>query len=140
MTAIRLVTLLCLTIALGACSHSAVQPEGTTSVAETGPTSDQTGSVSAPPQSASSALADQGRQYLLRGELEQASVTFERALRIEPGSAELWLQLGQVRLAEGQSEQAIALAEKALRMTVEDSLQEAAQLLIRKAETRRIVE
>ncbi|MCZ8251385.1 MAG: tetratricopeptide repeat protein [Hylemonella sp.] len=43
---------------------------------------------------------------------DAASATLERALRIEPRNARLWHELAQLRLAQGQYAQAIALAQK----------------------------
>lgn len=47
------------------------------------------------------------------GKREVAGASLERALRIEPRNPWLWLELAQVRLAEGQYAQAITLAHKA---------------------------
>jgi Tfp pilus assembly protein PilF len=47
------------------------------------------------------------------GDYAQAAATLERALRIEPGSAAVWLELARVRLAQGDYVQAGQLARKA---------------------------
>ena len=96
-------------------------------------TASRSGDVVVPPPSAGSALARQGRQFLARGDHAQASVAIERALRIEPGNASLWVDLGAVRLAEGNTSQAIALAQKALRIAEDDTTREAAERLLREA-------
>ena len=46
------------------------------------------------------------------GKRESAGASLERALRIEPRNPWVWLELAQVRLAEGQYAQAITLARK----------------------------
>jgi predicted Zn-dependent protease len=58
------------------------------------------------------ALLDQAQTDNDSGQREAAGASLERALRIEPRNPWLWLELAQVRLAEGQYEQAITLARK----------------------------
>lgn len=62
---------------------------------------------------AGESLLVQGRAQRRAGDLAQASMTLERAIRIEPGHAALWLELAQVRLDEGNFSQAEQLARKA---------------------------
>jgi tetratricopeptide (TPR) repeat protein len=57
-------------------------------------------------------LLDSAVRHVEQTEYEQAAVVLERALRIEPGSAEIWHLLGQVRLHQGQYAQAEAMAQK----------------------------
>lgn len=47
-----------------------------------------------------------------------AASSIERALRIEPDNALLWIELGKVRLAEGNFVQAENMGRKAVSMTV----------------------
>jgi cytochrome c-type biogenesis protein CcmH/NrfG len=47
-----------------------------------------------------------------RAGIERQALSLERALRIEPRNAWLWLELAQLRLAQGQYAQAITLAGK----------------------------
>lgn len=58
------------------------------------------------------ALLDRAELDSKAGRREAAGASLERALRIEPRNPWLWLQLAQVRLAEGQYAQAITLARK----------------------------
>jgi len=58
------------------------------------------------------ALLDRARLDSGAGQREAAGASLERALRIEPRNAWLWLELAQLRLAQGQYVQAIALAQK----------------------------
>jgi predicted Zn-dependent protease len=58
------------------------------------------------------ALLDRAQTDNDSGQREAAGASLERALRIEPRNPWLWLQLAQVRLAQGQYEQATTLAGK----------------------------
>lgn len=59
------------------------------------------------------ALLDRAELDSKAGKREAEGASLERALRIEPRNPWLWLQLAQVRLAQGQYAQAITLARKA---------------------------
>jgi Tfp pilus assembly protein PilF len=63
------------------------------------------------------AASDQRRA----GDLGQAAMTLERALRIEPRQPALWLELALVRLDEGNFAQAEQLARKAGSLAPADS-------------------
>ena len=54
------------------------------------------------------------------GNYGQASVTLERALRIEPDNPLVWIELGRVRLAENNGLQADAMGHKALALATGD--------------------
>lgn len=58
------------------------------------------------------ALLDRAQTDNDAGHREAAGASLERALRIEPRNPWLWLELAQVRLAQGQYAQAITLARK----------------------------
>ena len=49
-----------------------------------------------------------------RGDLDGASSTLDRALRIEPNNPLLWIELGRLRLAESDAHQAEGCGRKAL--------------------------
>ncbi len=70
---------------------------------------------------ASSELLKQSRASQALGDYEQAASNIERALRIEPGDPYLWLELGKIRLATGNKQQATALAQKAMSMASYDA-------------------
>ena len=55
------------------------------------------------------------------GDLGQAAVTLERALRIEPDNPLVWVELGRVRLAENNPAQADAMGHKALALATGDA-------------------
>src|SRR5512139_3817794 len=58
------------------------------------------------------ALLDRAHLDAGAGRPDAAGATLERALRIEPRNARLWHELAQLRLAQGQYAQAVALAQK----------------------------
>ncbi|MEO7387711.1 MAG: tetratricopeptide repeat protein [Gammaproteobacteria bacterium] len=76
----------------------------------------------APPvSSASQALLTQSRGHQAAGHYEQAAASVERALRIEPRQPVLWLELGNIRLLEGDFAQAEGLGRKALSLSTGDA-------------------
>lgn len=70
---------------------------------------------------AGESLLAQGRAQRNAGELGQASMTLERAIRIDPDQPALWLELARVHLDEGNFTQAEQLARKAGSLTPADS-------------------
>ncbi len=60
------------------------------------------------------ALLDRAQLDAAAGHREAAGAALERGLRIEPRNAWLWHELAQLRLAQGQYAQAIALAQKSI--------------------------
>ena len=69
---------------------------------------------------ASSALVKQARTQSGKGDFTGATATVERALRIEPGNPLLWIELGQVHLAEGNAPQAESMGRKAIALATGD--------------------
>jgi tetratricopeptide (TPR) repeat protein len=63
---------------------------------------------------ATRALLAQSRTARAAGNYAQANATIERALRIAPNDASLWVELGEIELATGNAAQAETLARKAL--------------------------
>ncbi len=128
----RLVTCL-LIIGLSACVHappprSAGDKAGSASIPEPAKEAAR-GAVSA-----GETLVAQGRAQLAAGDTARAAASIERALRIEPRESLWWVELGTVRLAEGDRQQAISLGQKALRLAVNDpAAQAAARRLIEQA-------
>ncbi|WP_238375825.1 tetratricopeptide repeat protein [Ectothiorhodospira magna] len=58
------------------------------------------------------ALAGDAERHLMADQPERAAAALERALRIAPDDALLWHRLAQVRLNQGQAEEAESLAAK----------------------------
>ena len=83
-----------------------VQPGGETVIVEAEPKPVMSGNR------AVVALLDRAQLDNNAGQREAAGASLERALRIEPRNPWLWLELAQVRLAQGQYAQAITLARK----------------------------
>jgi predicted Zn-dependent protease len=69
---------------------------------------------------ATRALVTQAHALMARGDTDGASSTIDRALRIEPGNPLLWIELGRVRLQEGDAHQAGVCARKALALASGD--------------------
>jgi tetratricopeptide (TPR) repeat protein len=67
---------------------------------------------------ASRALVSQAQTQLATRNYAVAASSIERALRIEPDNALLWIELGKVRLAEGNYVQAENMGRKAVSMSV----------------------
>ncbi|WP_370300239.1 tetratricopeptide repeat protein [Abyssibacter sp.] len=59
------------------------------------------------------ALADQAAALRNQGDLQGAAAQLERALRIEPRNAFLWLLLGQIHLEQADTDQARQMAHRA---------------------------
>lgn len=70
----------------------------------------------APPPSsgATAALLAQGRQQAAAGDYAMATSSLERALRINPRDAELWCELGRIKLRQGDAAQAQSMAQRGL--------------------------
>jgi hypothetical protein len=75
---------------------------------------------------AATALVAQARVQAGGGEFGQAAATLERALRIEPDNPLLWIELGRVRLGEGNAAQADAMGRKAVALATGDAGAQAA--------------
>jgi hypothetical protein len=76
----------------------------------------------APPASAATqTLMTQSRAHQAAGNYEQAAASIERALRIEPRQPLLWLELGNIRLKEGDFAQAEGMGRKALSLSAGDA-------------------
>jgi len=69
---------------------------------------------------AAQSLVTQARSQIARGELDAASTTLDRALRIEPRNPLLWIELGRVRIAQDEPKQAESYARKALSLATGD--------------------
>jgi tetratricopeptide (TPR) repeat protein len=80
---------------------------------------------------ATQSLVAQAHTLQGRGDLLGASSTLDRALRIEPSNPLLWIELGRIRLVEGDAHQAEVCGRKALALASSDqrALSGAAHLL-----------
>jgi len=81
------------------------------------------------------ALVQQADRRRQAGDLAGAQSTLERAVKIEPGNARLWLDLAQLRLAQGEPRQAEQLALRAVEHASDNRTLSAAWKLV--AEARR---
>ncbi len=75
---------------------------------------------------ASRALVAQAEAQRKKGDLPGASVSLDRALRIEPNNPLLWIETGRLRMDQRNFAQAENMARKALAMSVGDDTTQAA--------------
>ncbi|MDE2089187.1 MAG: tetratricopeptide repeat protein [Gammaproteobacteria bacterium] len=105
--------LMALLLALLAASCATVPPSGTVPSGTAPPLPQMPPSESGRMRTpAVVALLNDAQQQARAGRLEDAALFLERALRIEPHNAVIWQQLAQVRLQQGELNQAVALAMK----------------------------
>jgi predicted Zn-dependent protease len=69
---------------------------------------------------ATQSLVTQARSLLAHGELNGASATLDRAIRIEPNNPLLWIELGKVQIVAGEARAAEGCARKALTLASGD--------------------
>src|ERR1700689_2829445 len=69
---------------------------------------------------ATRSLVTQAHTLLAHGDIDGASATLDRALRIEPSNPLLWIELGRVWLVDGNAHQAEVCARKALALASGD--------------------
>ena len=69
---------------------------------------------------ATQSLVAQAHTLQERGDLLGASSTLDRALRVEPSNPLLWIELGRIRLVEGDAHQAEVCGRKALALASSD--------------------
>jgi hypothetical protein len=74
----------------------------------------------------SKALVSQAQAQRRKGDLPGASVSLERALRIEPGNPLLWIEMGRLRMDQRNYPQAESMGRKALSTSVGDSTTQSA--------------
>jgi tetratricopeptide (TPR) repeat protein len=69
---------------------------------------------------ATRSLVTQAHTLLAHGDIDGASATLDRALRIEPSNPLLWVEIGRLRLAENNAHQAEVCGRKALALASGD--------------------
>jgi tetratricopeptide (TPR) repeat protein len=123
----RIAPVLALTLALSACATGPVYGPDARAAAEPGAASAAGGESArlpgraGPGASATTALVAQSRAERDTGDLGSAAATIERALTIAPEDAALWMELAEIRMEQGDWEQAEEMARKALTLTAESS-------------------
>ena len=75
---------------------------------------------------ASRSLVNQAQAQRLKGDLPGATVSLERALRIEPTNPLLWIEMGKLRMDQHNYPQAENMGRKALSRAVGDDRTQAA--------------
>ena len=66
-------------------------------------------------------MVEQSRAQRAAGSLPAARSSLERALRIDPNNAIVWLELGELELQTGNATQAAAMARKAMTLAGRDA-------------------
>lgn len=79
------------------------------------PATPQDAEQPAPRPSATSSLMQSVDQAISSGELERAAAITERALRISPRDADMWLRLAEIRLMQQRFDEAKGLVQRAQR-------------------------
>lgn len=69
---------------------------------------------------ATRSLVTQAHALMVHGDLDGASSTLDRALRIEPNNPLLWVEIGRLRLAESNAHQAEVCGRRALALASGD--------------------
>ncbi|MDX1561883.1 MAG: tetratricopeptide repeat protein [Gammaproteobacteria bacterium] len=84
---------------------------------------DPAGDIAAPSprSSAATALLEQSRSDRNNGDLNAAAATIERALSIAPDDPLLWIELGEIRVAQGDRAGGEEMGRKALTLTGSDT-------------------
>ena len=128
----RLAAACAVALLLGGCAAPSMRPEapGNSVSGPQGGSSASPASPSVPPPAppprenrlspATSSLVSQARALVSRGDLDGASSTLDRALRIEPSNPLVWIELGRLRLAESDAHQAEGCGRKALALASGD--------------------
>lgn len=112
-------------------------PRASSSVPDQSTVTAPAASAAVPVPSASSALLTESRIARDAGDYAAAAASIERALRIEPNNAVLWLEYAELRMAEGDLEQAEMLARKTASLAGDDrSIQEASGRLLAEISSR----
>ena len=131
----RIVLLLAIALTLSACATGAVYGPDPRGAPEPGGAPDAGGEGArlpdavrpgeaarpGPGANATAALVAQSRAERDTGNLGGAAATIERALTIAPEDAGLWMELAEIRMEQGDWEQAEEMARKALTLTAESS-------------------
>jgi uncharacterized protein HemY len=129
----RLAAACAVALLLGGCPAASMRPEAPNNSAAgpQGGSSASPASPSVPPppapppranrlSPATSSLVAQARALVSHGDLDGASSTLDRALRIEPNNPLVWIELGRLRLAESDAHQAEGCGRKALALASGD--------------------
>jgi Tfp pilus assembly protein PilF len=111
----RLWLSLVLSLTLVACASAPTTTQPAEPASGTSPpTATETPAADAPEPSVTLALRNESQRAAQSGDLAKAAALLERAIRIEPTNGELWLDLAEIRLDEGDADAAEQLARKAI--------------------------
>jgi len=135
----KIVVVACLSSFLWACSTKPISTTPTTE--STTPTTESTTPIIKPTESinntvkrsaAVDSLLSLAEQQESNANLQGATRTLERAIRISPRNPEVYLRLAELNYRQGKNAQAESFAEKALSFNPNNALSEQAELLLEK--------
>jgi cytochrome c-type biogenesis protein CcmH/NrfG len=138
----KIAVVVCLSSFLWACSTQPVVTKPDTTPVTTPKTQPTTPSSTSYPtsgadntvkgSSALSSLLNLAEQQESNGNLQGATATLERAIRISPRNPEIYLRLAELNYRQGKKAQAESFAEKALSLNPNNALTDQAELLLEK--------
>jgi tetratricopeptide (TPR) repeat protein len=111
------------TLRAGSVEREPVPAAESPAVAESASRSDPGGAAAPPPpprNAGAVSLQNQAAAERASGDFERSAATLERAIRIAPDDAALWLELGEVRLAQGRPDLAEGMAMRAAALSGDD--------------------
>jgi Tfp pilus assembly protein PilF len=102
------------------------EPPASTTGGSTGTPESSGATAAAGSAAAVQELVTSSRTSAANGDYALALADIERAIRIEPRNPDLWLELGELHLSQGDSRQAAAMARKAMSVAGDDRTAKAA--------------
>tara|TARA_R110001592_G_scaffold102759_2_gene289858 strand:- start:1831 stop:2241 length:411 start_codon:yes stop_codon:yes gene_type:complete len=128
----KIVVVACLSSFLWACSTKPVVTTPTTQPTTPSSTNNPTGGIdnTVKGSSALSSLLSLAEQQENNGNLQGATGTLERAVRISPRNPEIYLRLAELNYRQGKNAQAQSFAEKTLSLNANKALTKQAELLL----------
>jgi Tfp pilus assembly protein PilF len=131
------IAVVCLSSFLWACSTQPTANAPVTDPTTSGTNSTSTGSTenTVKGSSALNSLLSLAAQQEKDGNLQGATSTLGRAIRISPRNPDIYLQLAELNYRQGKNAQAQSFAEKALSFNPNDAITEQAESLLEKLES-----
>jgi len=128
------IAIVCLSSFLWACSTQPTAPVTDPATSSTINTSKNSTDNSVKRSSALSSLLSLSEQQENSGNLQGATRSLERAIRISPRNPEVYLRLAELNERQGKTAQAQSFAEKALSLNPNSALTDQAEALLEKLE------
>lgn len=130
----KIAVVVCLSSFLWACSTKPVTSPTTQPTTPSSPSNPTTSGTdnTVKGSSALRSLLNLAEQQESNGNLQGATATLERAIRISPRNPEIYLRLAELNYRQGKKAQAESFAEKALSLNPNNALTEQAEILLEK--------